>query len=322
MTAALLLTAFTLGLRHGVDWDHIAAVTDLSGTAETRRRGLLLSLLYAVGHGAVVFVLGVAAIAFGATIPDGVDTWMGAVVGATLIALGCWVLVGLARHGRDFRLRSRWMLMLNGTFAGLRRVKQRAGHRQIEVEHAHPHAHVDGGHEAPTAHDHAHLDARAGAETEVDVLTASATGARSGASGSWLSRRTEHWPRPMSGRHTHSHRHELAVPDTADARYLPGTATGIGMLHGVGVESPTQIAVFVVSTAAVGRSAGLLLLICWIVGLIMANMGLAVLAGFGLLHAERNFHIYAGVAIVVAVSSIVMGTLLAFDLDLLPEIPT
>jgi hypothetical protein len=316
MTAALLFTAFTLGLRHGVDWDHIAAVTDLSGTAESRRRGLFLSFLYAVGHGAVVFVLGVAAIAFGATIPDGVDAWMGAVVGATLIALGCWVLVGLVRHGRDFRLRSRWMLMLNGTFAGLRHVKERAGHRRIEVEHAHTHTHVDGGHESLTAHDHSHVDARAVAETEVEVLAANTTGADSGTSDSWFTRRTRHWPRTTSGQHSHRHRHELAVPETADARYLPGTATGIGMLHGVGVESPTQIAVFVVSTAAVGRSAGLLLLILWIVGLVMANMGLAVLAGFGLLHAERNFHVYAVVAVMVAVTSIVMGTLLAFGVDL------
>src|SRR5919201_6550198 len=29
---ALLLAAFTLGLRHGVDWDHIAAITDITST--------------------------------------------------------------------------------------------------------------------------------------------------------------------------------------------------------------------------------------------------------------------------------------------------
>ena len=34
---------------------------------------------------------------------------MGRVVGLTLVALGAWVLVGLARQGRDFRLRSRYL---------------------------------------------------------------------------------------------------------------------------------------------------------------------------------------------------------------------
>lgn len=30
------LTAFVLGLRHGIDWDHIAAITDIVGAVETR----------------------------------------------------------------------------------------------------------------------------------------------------------------------------------------------------------------------------------------------------------------------------------------------
>jgi hypothetical protein len=30
---ALLLTALVLGLRHGVDWDHIAAITDITSTS-------------------------------------------------------------------------------------------------------------------------------------------------------------------------------------------------------------------------------------------------------------------------------------------------
>jgi high-affinity nickel permease len=37
MTAGLVVTALALGIRHGVDWDHIAAIADLSGTAETGR---------------------------------------------------------------------------------------------------------------------------------------------------------------------------------------------------------------------------------------------------------------------------------------------
>ena len=127
MTIGLLLTALTLGLRHGVDWDHIAAISDLCGTAENRRRGFRLSLLYALGHAAVVLALGSAAIVLGAAIPESLDEWMARFVGLTLVGLGGWVLFGLARHGRDFRLRSRWMLILQGTFAGLRRVRGRSG---------------------------------------------------------------------------------------------------------------------------------------------------------------------------------------------------
>jgi high-affinity nickel-transport protein len=92
------------------------------------------------------------------------------------------------------------------------------------------------------------------------------------------------------------------------------------MLHGIGVESPTQIALFVASTSVAGAGVGLLLLAGWIVGLILANAALALLAGFGLLHAERNFGIYATLAVVVGVVSIVMGTIFALDLDALHAI--
>ena len=39
---------------------------------------------------------------------------MGRVVGITLIALGVYVFVSLIRHGREFRMRSRWMLVFAG----------------------------------------------------------------------------------------------------------------------------------------------------------------------------------------------------------------
>ena len=59
MTLGLFFTALGLGLRHGIDWDHIAAISDLTGSSETRRQGWWLSLWYALGHAAAVFVLGI-----------------------------------------------------------------------------------------------------------------------------------------------------------------------------------------------------------------------------------------------------------------------
>jgi len=307
VTLGLLLTSFGLGLRHGFDWDHVAAIADLSGSAEDRRRGLWLSFLYAVGHAAVVLLLGTAAIIFGAAIPESLDVWMGRVVGLTLIWLGAWVLVQLVRQGRDFRLKSRWMLVLGGTFAGMRRVRAQRGQRQISVDHDHEHDH--GGdididlsanepaaslaHDHVAAHDHAHV-------AEASSVPVAASGGRS-------MRRAD--------RHGHSHRHDLALPTSAST-YGSGTATGIGMLHGVGIESPTQIAVFVASTSLAGATAGLGLLVAWVVGLIVANSILAVLASAGLLQAERNFTLYAALAVVIAVLSIAMGVMFVGGFDL------
>jgi len=305
VTLGLLLTALGLGLRHGIDWDHIAAIADLSGSADNRKRGFILSMAYAVGHGIVVFALGTAAIAFSLAIPDGLDEWMGRVVGLTLVALGVWILVELARKGRNFRLRSRWMLVIDGTFAGLRRVRHGLTGRRISIEHEHVHEHLDEEHEAAVAHDHSHV------AVEATVAEPAMT-----SGGGWRSFRDS-----LHGhQHSHGHRHDLALPDQVDASYGRGTATAIGMLHGVGVESPTQIAIFVASTAAAGVGFGLTLLAMWVVGLILANAALALLAGAGLLNAERSFPVYATLAVIVGVLSIGLGGLYLFGLDILPAI--
>ncbi|NNK91325.1 MAG: hypothetical protein HKO87_02735 [Acidimicrobiia bacterium] len=304
MTPGLLVTSFALGLRHGVDWDHIAAIADLSGTAVDRRRGFVLSMLYAVGHAAVVFALGVLAIVFGMSIPDGADDVMGRIVGVTLIALGLWIIVDLLRKGRSFRLRSRWMLVLSGTFAGLRRVRRGLSGRRISVEHEHRHEHDDPPHDAAYAHDHAHVDAVA-ERVFAEVVTGP---------------RTVRPLRAGSAAHSHRHRHDLALPDVATARYGNGTAAGVGMLHGIGLESPTQIAIFVASTSVGGAGLGMLLLAAWVVGLVVANAGLATVAAAGVLRPEHSFSAYATIAVILAVLSIGMGTLYLVGLDVLPAL--
>jgi cytochrome c biogenesis protein CcdA len=59
-----------------------------------------LGTLYALGHGAVVIALGVAALAFGAILPDWLDPIMGRIVGLTLVLLGVWVLYSVYRYAR------------------------------------------------------------------------------------------------------------------------------------------------------------------------------------------------------------------------------
>ncbi|MDP6605735.1 MAG: hypothetical protein QF664_05700, partial [Dehalococcoidia bacterium] len=115
---ALIGTGLGLGLRHGVDWDHIAAITDVTGTQPERAKAMRLGALYALGHATVVVLLGLAALWAGSTLPDSMDAAMEAVVGATLLSLGLWLTYSLLRDGSNFQLRSRWMLV----FAAVRRL--------------------------------------------------------------------------------------------------------------------------------------------------------------------------------------------------------
>ena len=84
----------------------------------------------------MVFVLGVLALAFGTLLPDWVDPIMGRVVGVTLLVLGVWVFVSLyqyLREGTEFRLRSRWMLVFDGTRYAWRRFSARFhGHEHVD----------------------------------------------------------------------------------------------------------------------------------------------------------------------------------------------
>src|SRR5207247_10864987 len=66
-----LITAFLFGFRHGIDWDHIAATTAITGSQDDRSQALLFGTLYALGHALDVFVIGGAAILLGHGLPLG-----------------------------------------------------------------------------------------------------------------------------------------------------------------------------------------------------------------------------------------------------------
>src|ERR1700723_4403025 len=101
MTASLnslqlaLLSAAILGFRHGFDYDHIAAISDITSVQTTRWRGMRLGLLYALGHAATVTALGSAVIVFQLSLPHGIDRIAERLVGLTLLILGVYVLGSL-----------------------------------------------------------------------------------------------------------------------------------------------------------------------------------------------------------------------------------
>ena len=87
-----LLWAAVLGLRHGFDYDHIAAITDISSVQSRPRDAMRYGLLYVTGHAATVAVLGTAAVSFRMVLPATSDAWAERLVGCTLLLLGLYVL--------------------------------------------------------------------------------------------------------------------------------------------------------------------------------------------------------------------------------------
>jgi high-affinity nickel-transport protein len=274
----LLVAGFLFGFRHGIDWDHIAAITDITSSQEERRSALYFGTLYALGHGLVVFVLGVLAIVAGDRLPAGVDDVMTRVVGVTLILLGVYVFVSLVRHGRDFRLRSRWMLVFAGIRKSLRWVRSRLGAR-------------------PRASEPAIVATGPGS-----VATPGPASEGGDPSAPALLHHGHH------GQPGHHH-HDRPEADDAFMNYAPGTAFLVGMIHGIGAETPTQVLLFLAAAGTSGTAFGVIVLLAFIVGLLCSNSLITLGSAMGFLKASKNFSIYATVAVLTAIFSLVIGTL-------------
>jgi hypothetical protein len=96
----------------------------LSTFAKRHRPALVLGTMYAIGHGSVVFVLGLAAILARGVLPAWIDPIMERIVGVTLIFLAAYLFYSLYRFFRgqgEFKMRSRWMIV----FAGARNLYER-----------------------------------------------------------------------------------------------------------------------------------------------------------------------------------------------------
>lgn len=281
--AGLLLSSFGFGFRHGIDWDHIAAITDITSSQDTPRKGLYFGSLYALGHAVVVFVIGVLAILAGENLPDSVDEAMGRVVGATLIALGIYVFYSLVKYGRDFRMRSRWMLVFSGVQRGYLWAREHMRrHEPAELEHVHEHAAVE-----PFMHHDAEEEA--------------ANGGRKGS--------------VSTKRRTHAHGHKHRMPNDPFLNYGRATAIGIGMLHGIGAETPTQVLIFLAAAGAGGSGAGIAVLAAFLVGLLASNSLITLSSAYGFLRASKRFAIYATVAVITGAVSLVIGTLFLIGKD-------
>ena len=267
----LLVAGFWFGFRHGIDWDHIAAITDITSSQEERRDSILFGTLYVVGHACVVLALGVLAIVAGERLPENVDEFMTKVVGVTLVVLGVYVFVSLIRHGRDFRLRSRWMLVFSGVRRGARWARSKVGRGTASdtVDHG------DGSDESTDPSD---------------------------------------WHHGHHGRPGHHH-HARPEHEDAFANYGKRTSFAVGMLHGIGAETPTQVIIFVTAAGAGGRVAGVAVLGAFIVGLVLSNSVITLGSAFGFLRASKNFAIYATVAVITAVFSLAIGTLFLLGKD-------
>lgn len=311
--------ALVFGFRHGFDWDHLAALTDLTGSQTRSRRAMGLATLYALGHAAMVVLLGTLAIVFAAKVPEGVDVAMERLVGASLVALGVWIVWSALRTRGAPPLRSRWMLLIEAVRRGVRRLHR---DRPVVIEHAHPHDHRG-------PHQHPHLTSPPAPATVAAVAAqdhappAQAHHDHAPHDHAPHDHAAHHHtaPAPPAPAHSHVHRHVLPAVEDPFLAYGAWSSFGVGLLHGVGAETPTQVLVFAAAAHATDTASSIGVLLCFVAGLVAANTVVAAASTFGFRSVLARRGVMLVLAGVTAAFSLTVGSLLLLgESQVLPPI--
>jgi high-affinity nickel permease len=227
--------ALVLGVRHGVDWDHIAAIADIVGTAGTTKvsngslviakpaDALRLSWYYALGHASIVLVLGIIALKFAAVLPEGIDPFMEKAVGTTLLLLGGWILYSLginAARGEDLKLQSRWMVLLS-------KIRKLTGKSREPIIR----------------------------------------------------------------------------------QYTTPAAFGVGVIHGFGAETGTQVLLIAAVGGSASHSLGVTIVLAFISGLLLSNTLVALITCAGFMNSARFKPLFIAASIITGIFSLIIGAM-------------
>lgn len=94
-------TGFLLGLRHSLEADHMAAVSQFASADPRARRGLVVGLLWGAGHGLAALSVALLVLWGGVQLDARFERLAEMGVGVTLIALALWRLWSLFYREHD-----------------------------------------------------------------------------------------------------------------------------------------------------------------------------------------------------------------------------
>jgi high-affinity nickel permease len=202
-----LISCTVLGLQHGIDWDHVAAISDVTSVQPSSAEAARCGLLYAAGHAATVGVLGIAVMTLSHTLPAALSLWMQRFVGLTLVMLGAYVISVLFSGNRPVS-RGQVILAIFNRFH--------------------------------TGKQHARIDSSYGRKSSL----------------------------------------------------------GLGVLHGIGAETPTQLSMLVIATNLGGLSNGILALAVFAIAMFTSNIALtaAATSAFAISKLRPSVFRWAGAA--------------------------
>ncbi len=110
----------------------------------------------------------------------------------------------------------------------------------------------------------------------------------------------------------HGHEHADPIEMTA---YGPRTALGVGMIHGIGAETGTQVLLIAAIGGASSQGLGLPMLAAFIVGLLISNSIVVLITATGFIASRARERLYIGVGLLAGSFSLLIGAAFLLGLD-------
>jgi high-affinity nickel-transport protein len=124
------------------------------------------------------------------------------------------------------------------------------------------------------------------------------------------------WRRLQARMHGHEHVEPLEM-----SSYGTRTAFGVGMIHGIGAETGTQVLLIAAVGGAASAGLGVPMLLAFVVGLLISNFAIVLLSSMGFVASQARERIYVAIGAVAGVFSLVIGAVFLFGLDgVLPDL--
>ncbi len=112
------------------------------------------------------------------------------------------------------------------------------------------------------------------------------------------------WRRLNARLHGHEHVDPLEM-----SSYGRRTAFGVGMIHGVGAETGTQVLIIAAVGGAAQVGLGIPMMIAFIAGLVITNTAIVVVSATGFVASQLRERLYVALGLVAGVFSVVVGLL-------------
>lgn len=124
------------------------------------------------------------------------------------------------------------------------------------------------------------------------------------------------WRRLQARLHGHEHADPIEM-----SSYGPRTALAVGMIHGIGAETGTQVLLIAAIGGASSQGLGLPMMLAFIAGLLVANSMVVVITATGFIASRARERLYIAIGVVAGTFSLLIGLLFLFRLEgALPEI--